>query len=236
MEKLPLREKMRINNMKYRFAAIIVVSSLLLTACSGKDRSGEMPTSVTETTSTAEETTEEITEETTIDPNAEPESGALPVFSLSNTEGAAGETVDVTVSLSGANEMWAMCGIHFAYPSALTIEMMSGDEKRPSFTRGTALNYISSFDTMIWTDNLSDELIANNEYSVFFAAISTDNTGMDGDIVTYRFTIPEDAEPGTVYELRFFDISGDMFYDIDNDPVMQSYAFNHWQNGSITVK
>lgn len=218
--------------MKYKFAALItafLTASALFTACSGKDRSGSMPTSV------VMESSEEEPEGFVPDPNAEPVSGARPVISISNAEGKPGETVDVTVSINGADQKWAMCGVHFAYPEALMCSAEESDANVPLYERGEASSNLTAFETRLWLENKTDELVQNGENSVFFAAISGENSGLDGDIVTYSFMIPEDAAAGTVYTLRFFYNDGDMFYDSENDPAMQSYAFTHWQNGSITV-
>lgn len=198
--------------MKLKFAALItvaVISATVLGACGNKK---------SDSTNSAESGL----------------SGDGPVISLSNTEGKPGETVDVTVSLNGANNKWAMCGIHFSYDN--TLVCVTGDDpKFPTYTQGDATKNMTAFTAALWYDNLSDELEKNNEFSLFFAAVSSENTGSDGDIATFQFIIPEDAEVGKIYNLDFFEYDGDMFTDVASDTAIQEYAFGNWQNGSITV-
>ena len=89
---------------------------------------------------------------------------------------------------------------------------------------------------MDWQNNLADELIRNNNRSLFFTAIFGDKPGTDGDIATFYFKVPDDAMPGTVYDLGYFFMDSDMFRDIDDDLSFEKYAFEHLQNGSITVR
>lgn len=222
-------------------AAILAAAMLSATACSDKSGEGSSYSSNKKNSFSSSaslpdgEESQPKTEATVIEPNAVPVSGAKPVFSLSNTQGKPGETVEVTASLSGADKKWSMCGIHFAYPQELECVTIPDDPKVPQAVKGGALSDMTAFQPMLWLDNLSPELTANNEYSLFFAAIGTGDTGKDGDIATFSFTIPADAQPGTVYDLRFFFYEGDMFNSVSSDSALLSYAATHWQNGTITV-
>jgi hypothetical protein len=187
-----------------------------------------------ENADTSEDTEEQIME---ADPDAVPESGAAPVLSASSVSGAAGETVDVTISITGADKQWAMCGVHVTYDEQLTCVASESDPKTPVYTKGDAVNNISGFVTMLQVgDDRNDYLIENKQSAVFFAAVDSTNNGGDGDIVTYQFTIPDDAQSGTVYEIGFYYRDGDMFLDAEQDTAMQDYAFSHYQKGTITVK
>ncbi len=168
-------------------------------------------------------------------PDEIPDSGALPVISISSTEGRPGETVTVAVSLSGAEEKWSVCGIHFSYPQELKCITKPEDETKPEFDKGDALDGALGFVAAIWNENLSDELIQNKMYSLFFAASFTGDEGHDGVISEFQFMIPEDAAPGTVYNLDFFWREGDCFTNASQDGKLTAYLQNHWQGGTITV-
>ena len=48
--------------------------------------------------------------------------------------------------------------------------------------------------------------------------------------------VPDDAQPGTVYKLGFYYKDSDMFRNAENDLPFEKYAFEHFQNGSITIR
>lgn len=165
----------------------------------------------------------------------DPESGAKPVLSINNTEGRPGETVEVTVSLEGCEGKWAMCGVHFSYPMVLECRRVSEDERFADYKPGEAVSNMSGFTSALWFDNRTEAMVQNEQYSLFFCSAASGNTGRDGEIATFYFTIPEDAAVGTVYPLEFFEHEGDMFLDVESDANLQHYAFTNWKNGSITV-
>lgn len=186
--------------------------------------------------SVAEETQPSTEQVMVADENAVPASGAAPVLSVSSVTGAPGETVDVTVSLSGADKQWAMCGVHMTYDERLTCIADESDTKTPIFTKGEAVNNITGFITMLQVDGDRNEyLIEQKQNAVFFAAVDSVDNGADGDIVTFSFKIPDDAQSGTVYDFGFYYREGDMFLGADKDESLQDYAFSHWQGGSVTV-
>lgn len=205
--------------MKLKMIALITATAAALTmfsACSDKEKSSS--DSQTKTTQTGGAVA----------------SGAAPVLTINNSEGKPGETVNVTVSLSGADQKWSMCGVHFSYDNTLSC-VTQEDPKFAAYTQGDATKDMTAFVSAIWTENLIDELSANNKYSLFFASVGEGDVGTDGEIATFQFTIPADAQVGTVYPLEFFEYEGDMFSDLAADENLQQYAFTHWQGGSITV-
>lgn len=195
---------------------VIILSAVLLAGCSGKggSESGGNPVSDAET----------------------PSSEAAPVLSIGKYDADPGETVEVTVSVTGADNKWAMCGVHFSFPSVLECRLSSSDNRFAEFKSGDAVSEMSAVTAAVWTDNRTEEMEKNDLYSLFFAAAGESDIGKDGDIATFYLTVPGDAKPGTVYPLDFFEQEGDMFLDIASDKAVQNYAFSHWQNGSITVK
>lgn len=214
-------------------AAAAMIVSFSLCACGDKESSGS---SYSE--SSAAESGFPAGNES-FDPEAKPQSGANPVLSISNAEGKPGETVEVTVSISGADKKWSSCGIHIVYDNELQCvtepDPANPEKVLPVYEKGEAVAYIPAFVSVVWTDDLIEELEANNKHSLFFTTMATGDFGLDGDIVTYQLTIPENAEAGKVYAIEFFYRDGDIFGDASGDSAMEDYAFTHWKNGSITV-
>ena len=165
-----------------------------------------------------------------------PESGATPVLSLSSAEGAAGETVEITMSVEGADNKWCSSGIHVIYDENLVCVPSEADPETPSHKKGPAVEEMTACIAKLWTENLIPELADNNKHSVFFCSVAEGDKGRDGDIVTFEFRIPEDAQSGTVYDIEFFFREGDMFSNSASEQDFQDYAFSNWENGSITVK
>ena len=159
-----------------------------------------------------------------------------PVLSLSNTTAKPGEMAEVTVSVSGADQQWNMCGIHFTYPDVLECKIANDEDLEADYEPGAAISANAGFVAMDWQRNLSDELVRNHQRSVFFTTMFINNSGKDGDIATFFFKIPEDAQPGTVYDLGFYYMDSDMFSNSESDPAFEKYAFEHMQGGSITVR
>ncbi|MBQ8297568.1 MAG: hypothetical protein IJX77_07295 [Ruminococcus sp.] len=226
--------------MKFKFSAVIaaaLAASMLMTACSsGDDESSSDSRSKSETSSSSEaEPTTFVEASMVADENAVPASGAAPILSASKAEGKPGETVEVTISVSGADQQWSMCGVHVTYDERLSC-ITNGDPKKPEYAKGAAVNEIEAFTSMLQTgEDRNEYLIENKMNSVFFAAVASADLGRDGEIVTYKFTIPEDAAAGTEYKIGFYYREGDMFLDTASDAALQDYAFSHWQEGSITV-
>ena len=165
-----------------------------------------------------------------------PELSSGPVIKISDTTVKPGDIAAVTVSLTGGDQKWNKCGIHITYPDVLECQLSNVEELEAEYEPGPAIKKCMAFVAMDWQNNLADELIRNNNRSLFFTAIFGDKPGTDGDIATFYFKVPDDAMPGTVYDLGYFFMDSDMFRDIDDDLSFEKYAFEHLQNGSITVR
>ena len=157
-------------------------------------------------------------------------------LTISKTTAKPGEIADVTLSVSGVDKAWSMCGLHIVYPDVLECQMFNEEERLVKVKKGDAVAYASGSIAMLWKDNLTEDMIANKQKSVFFTAVLDQNHGLDGDICTYCFKVPEDAVPGTVYPIDYYYCETDMFSNYDKDPSFDKYAFDHWQGGSITVE
>lgn len=159
-----------------------------------------------------------------------------PKLSIDDTTAVPGEYATITLSVKDANQNWSMCGLHITYPNILKPEMIDEEQRLVRFSRGEASDYSTASLCMEWTENMPEELTSNNLGSFFFTEVFTGNTGLDGDIASFKLKIPEDAEPGTVYPVGFFFLDGDMFLNAEKDKSLEKYAFENWQPGSITVK
>lgn len=214
--------------MKSRIFAVISAAVLLLscmTACGKKDESDS--SSAGTAASSAENSSSESSK-------AQAKKG--PVLAIDNVEAKAGETVEVSVSLSGADGKWAMCGVHMTYDNRLECIAIADDPMTPDFEKGEAVLDMMAFVSMIWLENLDQELIDANDGCLFFTTMGDGDCGKDGVIATYKFKVPDDAQPGEVYELGFYYREGDMFVNAANDnPTLQEQAFSNWEFGSITV-
>lgn len=165
-----------------------------------------------------------------------PKSGATPVLSLSNAEGMPGETVEITLSVNGADNKWCSSGIHIIYDESLVCVPSEADPEAPSYKKGPAVEEMLACIAKLWTEDLLPELEQDNKHSVFFCSAGEGDCGKDGDIATFSFVIPENAESGKVYDIEFFYREGDMFANSASEQDFQDYAFSNWENGSIKVK
>lgn len=164
----------------------------------------------------------------------EAETGA--VISISDTAVSAGETAEVTVSLKGADLGWNMCGIHLTFPDKLKCVRKGTEGRDVKCKKGTAVEYNTGFIAVEWVQNRPEELLSQNLGSLFFTTMFDGDGGQDGDIATFYFEVPKDAESGTVYPIGYYFMESDIFRNSSNDESFEKYAFENWQTGSITVK
>ncbi len=161
---------------------------------------------------------------------------------------------DIECSVSGAQNLWEVCGIHIVNDDKLSL----------------VKNEITN--NLLWQsgDAVSSNAISLaicKENTVFFtsSAVATgmkfnDGTtkfgGSDGVIMTYSVTIPDNVQPGDVYPITFKYVSTpaetedsrattDLFtnreywYKAVNENAeideMTEYAINNWVNGYIKI-
>ncbi len=60
--------------------------------------------------------------------------------------------------------------------------------------------------------------------------------GGDGDIATFYFCVPDNAQSGAVYPIEVYYRDGDLFTNSAADDSYQKYAFSHAVNGSVTIE
>ena len=174
-----------------------------------------------------------------IEPPTEPPVVAAedgPKLSIDHTTAAPGEYAKITLSVKDAENNWQMCGLHITYPNVLKPEIANDEERYVRYSRGEASDYSTASLCMEWRDNMPEELTSNDLGCFFFTEVFTGNTGLDGDIASFKLKIPDDAEPGTVYPVGFYFKDGDMFLNEEKDKSLEKYAFENWQFGSITVE
>ena len=161
---------------------------------------------------------------------------------------------DIECSVSGAQNLWEVCGIHIV------------NDDRLSLVKNEITN------NLLWQsgDAVSSNAISLaicKENTIFFtsSAVATgmkfnDGTtkfgGSDGVIMTYSVTIPDNVQPGDVYPITFKYVSTpaetedsrattDLFtnreywYKAVNENAeideMTEYAINNWVNGYIKI-
>ena len=161
---------------------------------------------------------------------------------------------DIECSVSGAQNLWEVCGIHIV------------NDDRLSLVKNEITN------NLLWqsgdaVSSYAISLAICKENTVFFtsSAVATgmkfnDGTtkfgGSDGVIMTYSVTIPDNVQPGDVYPITFKYVStpaetedsratADLFtnreywYKAVNENAeideMTEYAINNWVNGYIKI-
>lgn len=215
--------------------AALLAASVTFTSC-GKSSSKDSSSEASESSESSAQTSEYVEPSMNADPNAVPASGAAPVLKASDAQGKPGDIVEVTVSVNGADGKWAMCGVHLTYDENMVCVASSSDETAPDTHKGGAIENIDSFIAVYQIgEDRNEYLLENKLNAVFFAAVDSKNDGRDGDIVTFKFEIPKEAEAGAEYEIGFYYRNGDMFTDADKDEAIQDYAFSHYETGTITV-
>ncbi len=233
--------------MKRKLSAVIftfVMAAACMTGCLEDKKSSSTES---ETTTASESVTEAVTDESgeEISESMElmrvkfkdiPEAESGPVIKISDTSAKPGEIAKVTVSVTGAENKWNMCGIHITYPDVLQCQIENEEDLTAKYELGEATKRNAGFVAMDWQRNLAPELVRDKKRSVFFTTMFQDNNGMDGDIVSFFFKIPDDAQPGTVYDLGYYYMDSDMFRNLENDMSLEKYAFEHLEGGSITVR
>lgn len=214
------------------FAVGVLMS---LTACGGKNNSdistGESQRTFPNEVVTAqpkETETESVTEVIAAEDG--------PHLYIGNTTAKAGEYADVTLYVENAKSNWNFCGIHITYPDVLYPEMLDEEKRIVEYSRGEASKHSSGSSSMVWRDGLPDELVSNKLGCLFFAEMFEGDYGLDGDIVTFRLKIPDDAESGTVYPIGFYYMDTDRFCNKEEDLSLEKYAFENWKEGSVTVE
>jgi len=232
--------------MKHKFSAVLMalaMTSVCMTGCLDSDKKNGKNAEAETTTAAAEPVTDENGKEMTesmelmhVKFKDIPEIDNGPLIKLSKTDAKPGEIAKVTVSVTGADKKWSMCGIHITYPDVLECQIEDEEDLTVEYELGKATQHNSGFVAMDWQRNLADELIRNHQRSVFFTTMFQDNNGQDGDIATFFFKVPDDAQPGTVYDLGYYYMDSDMFRDLDANMSFEKYAFEHLEGGSITVR
>ena len=211
-----------------KIIAAAVSAALLLTGCSLKGEEEEEKNTFDSAQAFAE------------DFDGVTAAGNGPQLSISSTSGKAGDTVKVTISVQGMEKNWETCGLHIVYPDVLKCIYSDEEQKHLEFTTGSACETAAAVIAREWTENLPEELLDDDLGALFFTAVMDDESGTNGDIATFSFHIPENADAGTVYNIDFYYFSslysGDSFVDADNDRTAEKYAFEHWQGGTVTVE
>ena len=203
--------------------SLMLAVSCLTCACGKKSESGDP--SAGETSSS---------QQTTVNKTS-------PLMSVGSYTASAGDNVDVTVSLSNLDGKWSMCGIYLTYDNRLECITSADDPSVPKMKRGDAASEMMSAAANIWLtqedgSNNPEDSIGKGRGAVFFATMGDGDCGKDGDLVTFTFKVPDDAEKGTVYDFGFFHNEYDMFTNAANDKSLYDTIRENWQEGTLTVQ
>lgn len=223
--------------------AVMAASAAVFTGCLDSGKSSSAGTTASEETTASEPFTNDEGEELSesmelmyVKFRDVPALESGPVIKISDTTAKPGEIAEVTVSLTGADNQWNMCGIHITYPDVLECQLSNAEELYALYEPGDAVRNNAGFVAMDWEDNLAPEMVREHNKSLFFTTMFMDTKGHDGDIATFYFKVPDDAQPGTVYKLSYYYMDSDMFRDEQSDMSFEKYAFEHLQDGSITIR
>lgn len=148
---------------------------------------------------------------------------------------APGSTQKVKFSVKGANGKYASVGIHFVYDERLTLKNISQPKTIEDEDTGDK-TYVGSSGLTLSPSDIERGL-------GFFSFMGSENLGQDGELVTVRFTLPEDAKGGDLYPIGVEFMSNataeDGFGDVprtDAGKLMQAYVFTQGiENGYIKV-
>lgn len=228
-------------NIRKMFAAAAAVLMLTAASCGGKkdnyvspfDSGSQSSPSLFDELSSAEPAAPEVVTEPPVVVEAA-EDG--PRLYMKDAVASPGEEVEITMAVENSMKKWCMCGIHVTYPDFLECVMIDEEEGFIDYEKEEASQFNNGAVGMIWNEGLPEELTSKNLGCIFFTEMfGGKDLGGEGDIVTFKFKVPEDAEPGT-YPLGFYYRDTDMFIDAAQDLSMQKYVFENWREGTLTIE
>lgn len=142
---------------------------------------------------------------------------------LSQSE-AAGKTITVNLSVSGADLAYAPTGLHIYWDSRLTLA--NNQHNLPMVKRGSATQSLSGVSQRDYSNT------ENGMDGYFVCTAGSGNFGADGVMWSFTFILPDNAKAGDVYP---FDImykananARDLFTNATDDTAgknMQAYVF-----------
>ena len=131
----------------------------------------------------------------------------------------------MSISISGVNALWSACGLHFSFPSDISVT--------GSFENKTDYFFGPATPDMLSTARFYKTQDKNN---IFFTAAGVENSGRDGTVFTFNVLLPKDAAPGNSYDFSFFYADHDVFANCTSPLVnMIQSAVDNWSNGSISI-
>ena len=131
----------------------------------------------------------------------------------------------MSISISGVNALWSACGLHFSFPSDISVT--------GSFENKTDYFFGPATPDMLSTARFYKTQDKNN---IFFTAAGVADSGRDGTVFTFNVLLPKDAAPGNSYDFSFFYADHDVFANCTSPLVnMIQSAVDNWSNGSISI-
>lgn len=140
-------------------------------------------------------------------------------ITLSESE-ARGQTVTISIEVSGVGRQWCSSGIHLFYDERLTPDM-------DDVSWGSAI------------DRFYNYMVKAGSNCIFFTTSGYGDDGEDGTIISYKFMLPDDAAAGDIFDLDLRYVAGDLFTNHANDEtgkLMQAYLFTQgMEDGYIQI-
>lgn len=137
----------------------------------------------------------------------------------------AGQDVNVTLDVAGADGKYCNTGIRIYYSDRLTLKTKANG--KAAVAEGSAIA-----DLAVKTNKVDDSCTREGFDSWFFTTGGEGDYGVDGTMWTVTFTIPADAEEGEVFPLdivyQAVGSTKDAFFDYDRTEagqLMEAYVF-----------
>ena len=143
-----------------------------------------------------------------------------------NESDAKNAEVTATVCVdNGAGEdyYWCASGVHLFFDENLTIGTKKiGPTTGVDFTKGAAAENLLQWKVEMM---LAEALPGDGTNGVFYATGSDNDFGTNGDIITFKFTLPETATAGKEYKFNLVATEDDQFTNLAADKAMEEAAF-----------
>ncbi|MDE5584546.1 MAG: hypothetical protein K2J08_12690 [Ruminococcus sp.] len=145
-------------------------------------------------------------------------------LSIYSDKATAGMTVPVNIIVTGASNKYASTGLHVFYDERLTLAEKS--DGSPNIISGSAIGALEYDFTEL-------------DSGIFLTTSGKENTGLDGQMWTIFFTLPEDMQTGDKFPITIEYVEEDTFTNAENDKngqLMGAYLFTQGiSDGSISI-
>ena len=163
-----------------------------------------------------------------------------PLLMLTGGSAEPGGIAELKLSVANTTG-WTFCGLHMIYPKELDCVLEDPDDPKCNdavYDEGEAIH---ASDIGIYSrrcaDGFSKEVDSSRFNGIFFTTVCSNDTATDGTIAVFKLKIPDDAVPGTKYNVDFYFADTDAFTKADDgDGSYQAKAFENAKGTVITVR